>query len=136
HLATLTSLVVYPFDPYISHVGALVAAGGGETWTHTGRIGSRGRLLSSMVIDPSDPSRLFAGVNASNGGGIHRSTDGGATWPFAMNGVTDTAVTSLAIDPADPDVVYAGTRRGRVGGHVFKTIDGGDHWHVMSGPVP
>ena len=78
-------------------------------------------------------------VWAATGLGIHRSTDGGATWQrvwFESDGDPRASswVQSIAVDPTDPDVVWAGTLLGRI----LKTTDGGASWvrvFEITGPV-
>jgi photosystem II stability/assembly factor-like uncharacterized protein len=55
------------------------------------------------------------------GGGILKSTDGGATFVSVNN---DLAVLSMVMDPNDPNVVYAGGA---------KTTDGGTTWIDLGG---
>src|SRR5580765_7821480 len=50
-----------------------LSAGGAE-WTSQGL---EGRTISSVVVDPSAPSRIYAAAGAD---GIYRSADGGTTW--------------------------------------------------------
>ncbi|MCK6474435.1 MAG: PKD domain-containing protein [Planctomycetes bacterium] len=63
---------------------------------------------------------------SGGGGGVFRSTDGGANWTLngsSANGLISDFVGSLAIDPAATLTVYAGTANG-----VFRTTDGGTNW--------
>src|SRR5262249_29763680 len=76
---------------------------GGASWDYTGL--SAGGLYA-VVIDPIEPTTLYAGTNS----GVSMSTDGGATWKIA--GLSNTNVTLLAIDPVQPNVLYAGTMGG------------------------
>ena len=55
----------------------------GKTWEHLGL--RDGEQIPSLVVDPSDPNRLFAAVLGHPYGpneerGIYRSTDGGKSW--------------------------------------------------------
>jgi photosystem II stability/assembly factor-like uncharacterized protein len=74
------------------------------------------------VFDPSNSATLYAGTV---GGGVFKSTNGGATW--ASTGLSDAVIWALAIDPNRPHVIYAGG----VGG-VFKSSDGGASWTAKS----
>ena len=81
---------------------------------HTTRLletGSTPYTLKS--IDPEDRSRLLVGTN---GDGIYRSLDGGASWSRADLDLNNSWVFSAAIDPRDPAVLWAGT------------ATGDDHW--------
>jgi hypothetical protein len=64
-------------------------------------------MVSSLVIDPANPSTLYV-----NGNGVFRSTDAGVTWKAVNTGLTTFDVNSLAIDSQDTRTVYAGTAGG------------------------
>jgi photosystem II stability/assembly factor-like uncharacterized protein len=76
------------------------------------------------------------GRNSSSwGGGVYRSTDGGAT--FRHLGLTETHdIPMLAVDPRDPDVAYVAALGHLWGPNpergIYKTTDGGKSWaHVL-----
>ncbi len=85
----------------------------------------------SIAIAPSNPSVLYNGTKA----GMHKSTDGGATWKFLS--ATKNKVTfkrpdnyrAIAIDRTNPSKVYAGTK----GGSVYYSQDGGTTWALAGG---
>jgi photosystem II stability/assembly factor-like uncharacterized protein len=109
---------------------------------------------AQVAIAPADPKTIYvakAGDFRSwrrpgqgawppflGGGGVFRSTDGGATWetitgrlPFAEGYVTD-----LAVSPSDPRrawVTYSGYR---ANAKVFATTDGGRTWTNLSAGLP
>ena len=98
---------------------------------------------------PADPNRLFASQSSGWFGQlIQRSDDGGQTWApvdnkFAYDGVAGThqwydgtphpwefkRVWHLEPSLTDPDTVYAGVEDAAM----FRTTDGGQSWHEMSG---
>jgi hypothetical protein len=100
------------------------------SWQFLGpqNIGGRVRAL---VIHPTQPNILWA---AAVGGGVWKSTNGGAAWLPLSDLLPNIAVNSLAIDPANPNVLYAGTGEGYGnsdairGAGVFRTTDGGATW--------
>jgi len=103
-------------------------------WLGPGNVGGRTRAL---VIDPTDPDRMFA---AGVAGGIWKTTDGGDSWNPADDLLLNLAVCSLAMDPNDPDTLYAGTGEGIYvnavfvqGLGIFKSIDGGTSWTQLPG---
>src|SRR5262249_11131986 len=64
-----------------------------------------------IAVAPSQPSRLFATVEATKRGGLYRSDDAGETWTQVNN---DPRVTErgndfaeVKVDPKNPDVVYS-----------------------------
>ena len=69
-------------------------------------------------VESPDGQDVYA---STFGAGVFRSSDGGATWTPAWDGVLDTDVRSLAVDPTNPAVVWCGTFwRG-----VFRSTDRG-----------
>ena len=89
---------------------------GGLTWSKPGPglPGTCVPLSTSFAIDPGNTSTLYAGcpgTNSNGGGGLFKSTDGGATWNAASSGLPaikpsqyepwppNVSVTALAIDP-------------------------------------
>ncbi|HVR06524.1 MAG TPA: hypothetical protein VMW75_00625 [Thermoanaerobaculia bacterium] len=81
-----------------------------------------GATVQALAYAPSQPTVVYAGLD---GGGVHRSDDGGATWTPAGFGLDNPVVTSLAVDPTNPDAVYAATERG-----FFRSADGGRTWQT------
>jgi photosystem II stability/assembly factor-like uncharacterized protein len=90
-----------------------------STWTNIGPYGSP---TETILIDPAHPDTIYTG---SEGAGVRKSTDGGATWSAKNNGLTGTAllIYTLVEDPTDPQKLYAGT----FGGNYVST-DSGEHW--------
>ena len=96
--------------------------------------------VCTIVIDPTDPSIIYAGTGEGYGNGIFvpglgifKSTDGGSTFdqiPATSPLVTPafTYVNKLVISPNDPTRVYAATRYG-----VYRSNDGGDSWDAVLG---
>jgi photosystem II stability/assembly factor-like uncharacterized protein len=83
-----------------------------------------------LVLDPRTPSILYA---STDGNGVFKSTNGGASWFSANIGLPAVNLT-LAIDPLTPTTLYAGTPNNAGGGRasVFKSTDGGVHWTPTS----
>ncbi len=110
------------------HYAALDEAGIGRFgWVERGpsNIGGRTR---SLVIDPANPSVMFAG---SVGGGVWRSNNGGSSWAPIDDRLGNLAVCSLCLVPGTPLTLYAGTGEGFyngdaiLGAGIFKSVDGG-----------
>ena len=122
----------------------------GETWTQVGLADSG--AIGRIVIDPSDPQRIFVAAagdlfNAGGQRGVYRSTDGGDTWELALAGDNDTTgAVDLAIDPTNPDRVFASMwdhqrqpdlrRYGGPGSGLYRTSDGGDNWDRLGSGLP
>ena len=80
-----------------------------------------------LVAAPTDPQRLYM---STDGNGIYRSDDGGATWSMTAGPPPEYGY-GLAVDPTDPGVVYAGGN-----GKLMKTADGGGTWTDITGTMP
>src|SRR5262249_52508145 len=87
-----------------------VARGRINAWTP---LGPDGGAVSAMAIDPTNSAILYAGTYGEDqenfgGGGIFKSTNGGATWSSASVGLSERpGVLSIAIDPLTPTTLYA-----------------------------
>jgi hypothetical protein len=104
----------------------------GWTWLGPGNIGGRVR---SLVIDPTNVSTMLAG---SVGGGIFKTTDGGASWAPVDDFMANLAVSAMVMQPGTPTTIYAGTGEGFFNGDglqgagVFKSTDGGTTWNQLA----
>ena len=78
-----------------------------------------GAIEAAIAVDAPSGTVYIASL----GGGILKSTDGGANFVPVNNGLDDLVVATMAMAPGDPNVVYAGTGVG-----VYKTTDGGATW--------
>src|SRR5437660_9222003 len=65
------------------------------------------------------------------GEGLWRSTDGGATFVRACEGMfVECHVRALAVHPHDPRTLYLGTEQG-----LFRSTDGADRWARVESPL-
>lgn len=101
--------------------------------------GSVGGRINVLVVDPSDPSIVYAG---SDGGGVWKTTNccsASTTWEVKTDvpQVSSTAISDLSLDPNNPNVIYAGTGDLRYGSFSFgsagvlKSTDKGETWEVL-----
>ncbi len=88
-------------------------------------IGPPGADSEGIAVDPNDPNIAYL---ASYGGGVAKTTDGGASWSEANSGITNRSIWAVAIDPADSNTVYAGGAGG-----IYRSTDGGQQWTRASG---
>jgi len=125
---------------------------GGVTWSKTGAGLACPSSSQSFAIDPGNTSTLYAGCqgNVQNGGGgVFKSTDGGATWNAASSGLpafqafptepwpASTPVNALAIDPVHPNTLYAAIGLTvSYGGGLFQSTDGAASWSAVNGGLP
>ncbi len=132
----------------------------GKTWQHLGQRDGALRdaqQISSIIVDPKDPNRLFVaaqghpyGPNAERG--VYRSLDGGQTFQKVLdsnnNKDENTGGMDLVFDPQNSQTIYASmwssrrppwTTGGAYNGHgsgLYKSTDGGDHWHQLTKGLP
>lgn len=137
---TVCDIDIHPVDPdiiyltlginYLTIAGILKSTDGGEIWAKadsgvwiTSEIGPR-----ILVIDPSNPEKLFVGTGGFGPGCLNLSTNGGNSWKFiyidSLNGVR-----SLAIDPINTQNIYIGDSSVD---RIFSSNDGGYKWRVIS----
>ena len=67
------------------------ASAGVNTWTTTGPAGGR---VQSLAVDPVTTTIIYAGTD---GGGIFRSTNGGASWTAINSGLGNTQIYALGV---------------------------------------
>lgn len=99
----------------------------GTPLTNSGRI-------AALVIDPTNASNVYVGAA---GGGVWKSTDGGATWSPISDSLASLAIGSLAIS-ADGGTLYAGTGENNLaidsqpGQGIYRSVSGGA-WTQVAG---
>jgi photosystem II stability/assembly factor-like uncharacterized protein len=126
-LAPSRSRTLYAFesnDPYRSDDG-------GETWTSGGRVPDAG-AVNLVVVDPTDPSTVYAAAAQNLGHGlqraaIYKSRDNGQNW--VLSPLSGSFVGQLAINPANPLNLYATAGQGYP---LFRSQDGGASWKAIS----
>jgi len=84
-----------------------------------------GGEMTSIAMDPVISQTVYVGTRDA---GVFKTTDGGASWQPARQGLTVLPIRSLAIDPQHPQILYAGTDFDGV----WKSTDGGDSWFRAS----
>ncbi len=117
---------------------------GGQTWKRVLHI-SEMTGISDLVYDPRDPDVLVVSayqrrrhvwtlINGGPESGIHKSTDGGATWRQIKSGLPseDLGRIGLAISPANPDVLYAIVEAANDSSGFFRSMDRGENWEKRS----
>ena len=94
--------------------------------------------VGDIAIDPEDPNIIYVGTGEANGGhnnfpggGVYKSTDGGATWNFlGLEGTT--SIGRIVINPQNTNIVYLAS----VGSYfspnsergIYKSTDSGLTW--------
>lgn len=124
-----TVLMADPQDPLTLWAtgipgGVFKSTDGGETWITLPGLAAN-LFCQGLAISPSTPSTVYAAsLDATLR--LLRSTDAGATWTLAQEGLP-AGVTILSIDPHHSETVYAAS-----GGDIYQTIDGGATWALAS----
>lgn len=127
-----TQVKFHPSDPQKMY--ATTASGGlwisnnaGANWTKTGTDALPQGQLASVCVDYTNDQIIYIGTGDPNyygtSYGVWKSTDGGATWNAAHNGMGNLMALELYMSPNDHNVLVAATNNG-----LWKTTDGGASW--------
>jgi photosystem II stability/assembly factor-like uncharacterized protein len=141
----------HPFGPSAQR-GVYRSLDGGATWQQVlHRDQDTG--ASFVRIDPFDANTLYAGLwnvrsgpwedkNTYNGtkGGLFKSTDGGEHWRQLKEGLpADLSQIDVAVAPSARGRLYATVATSAEGEYgsgaglgVYRSDDGGEHWHVAT----
>ena len=127
--------------------GVLKSVDGALTWTRpAGTTLSRGSF-SDIIVDPSNANVVLASVGRCVFGqgwvgippgravaGVHKSTDGGATWSLKL-AFGPRPASTLTADPTDFNRQYAAIAESLASdGNVYRSMDAGDTWSLIAGP--
>ncbi len=103
--------------------GLFKSINGGGVWTamNNGMGGGNPTLVNAIAIDPVTPSTVYTGHGSSpSGGGINKSTDGGASWTPLAN-VPNAGINAMV---ATSSSIYAAVNSAGI----IKTTNGGTNW--------
>src|SRR6202050_4928495 len=109
--------------------------GSGPRW----QPGAGGMCLHTIILDPSDPNRIFIAISAA---GAFRTDDGGKTWKPINQGLYSKyipdptaevghCVPHVAMNPSRPGVLFMQKHW-----DVMRSDDAGDSWQEVSGNLP
>ncbi len=109
--------------------------GSGSRW----QPGAGGMGLHTILLDPSNPGRIFIAISAA---GTFRSDDSGATWRPITKGLHSQflpdpnaeighCVHRIAMHPSRPSVLFMQKHW-----DVMRSDDAGESWHEISGNLP
>jgi photosystem II stability/assembly factor-like uncharacterized protein len=101
--------------------------------------GAGGLCLHTILIDPSNPDRMFIAISAA---GAFRTEDGGQSWTPINKGLNSAQIPNptaevghcvhrLAMHQSRPNVVFMQKHW-----DVMRTDNAGDSWHEVSGNLP
>ena len=142
-------------DPETVYAGVEDAAlfrssNGGRTWQelpalrgvkgHLWQPGAGGMCLHTIVLDPSNPERIFIAISAA---GVFRTDDAGKTWQAMNRGLKSLyelpdpnaevghCVHRIAMHRSRPRVLFMQKHW-----DVMRSDDAGESWHEVSGNLP
>ena len=109
--------------------------GSGARWAP----GAGGLCLHTIVIDPSNPQRIFIAISAA---GAFRTDDGGVTWTAINQGLRSEhipdptaevghCVHRIALHPSRPQTLFMQKHW-----DVMRSDNAGGSWHEVSGNLP
>ena len=157
----ISDIIIHPTDSntvWVSAQGPLWTSGGerglykttdgGETWKQVLKTADKWTGVTSLLIDPRNPDKLYAAtwsrqrtvasyVGTGPGSGIHTSDDGGETWTELKTGLPsgNMGKIGMAISPTNPDVVYATIEIDNRKGGFYRSENRGQSWTKMSDEV-
>ncbi len=153
----IDTIVLHPTNPDVAWIAALgqewgenpergvfKTEDGGRTWSKVLYVDPR-TGASDLVIDPSNPNKLFAGMwqfrrwpwffkSGGPGSGLYVTWDGGRSWrpvtPEDGLPKGDLGRIGIAISRSHPEVVYATVEAGKSA--VVRSDDGGRTWKKVN----
>jgi photosystem II stability/assembly factor-like uncharacterized protein len=163
---SIGTIAIAPSDPNIIYVGSgeglrrpdlstgdgiYKSTDAGKTWVHLGL--RDGQQIGSLLVDPTNPDRVFAAVLGHPYGpneerGVFRSLDGGLTWKKVLYKDENTGAIELEFAPGNPNKIYADQWASRqlpweIGGSndgpgsgLYVSSDGGDSWQQLTTGLP
>ena len=134
----------------VEDAGIFRSRDGGRSWSELSGLrrhpsgaawqpGAGGMCLHTILLDPSDPARLFVAISAA---GVFGSGDGGDTWRPMNRGLRSDhlpnaeaevghCVHRIALHPARPQTLFMQKHY-----DVMRSDDGGESWREVSGNLP
>jgi photosystem II stability/assembly factor-like uncharacterized protein len=106
----------------------------GASWITSSTIGTSNTHILSLAVNSH--GHLFAGVRgrsaqATNAGGVFRSSDGGRSWSDISSSMFDTQITSVACAPNGVIVVGRPDNTGLLGCSIFRSASNGSTWDLI-----
>jgi len=154
-------IVVHPTNPDVAYVAALgrlygpnkergvyKTTDGGKTWANVKFLDEDTGMID-IAMDPESPNTLYAGSyqrrrtpfgynGGGPGGGLFKTTDGGATWKKLANGLPsegDMGRIGVTVYRGDPRIVMALIEH-RTEFGIYRSEDKGETWVKLSNSNP
>ena len=132
-----------PFGP-TEERGVYRSPDGGETWEKILYVSDTTGAVD-LSINPSNPREMYAAfwraerkpwtvLDASEDGGIYKTTDGGDTWKKLGGGLPQglTGRIGVSVSPANPERVYALVSAHDPEGGIYRSEDAGTTWRRIN----
>jgi len=92
--------------------------------------------VAGIAISPTDFNTVYAALwSGPKGGGVYKSTDGGATWKDVSYSAGGISASDIAIDPSNAQVLYAGFVGAGSTDGLYKSTDGGANWKRLESGI-
>ncbi|MBN1893252.1 hypothetical protein JW906_02110, partial [bacterium] len=94
-----------------------------------------GHEVYSILVSPDDPGQIYV---ATNGSGILKSTNGGASWVSKNTGISDLRIYEMDFHPTNAAVLYAaaGKTSGGATDGFYRSTDSGESWQARKSGLP
>ena len=105
--------------------------------------GNGGNFGNGIAVDGSGNAYVTGQTNSANfptvapvqgplGGGVSKSTNGGASWTLVNTGMGSQPINTVVVDPRVAGTLYAGSSQGSATGGVYKSTNGGASWTLTN----
>ncbi len=137
-------------DPHVYYMGATggvwKTSNAGATWQVLSDDDFGTAAVGAIAVAPSDPNVVVVGMGespfrniaSSQGDGVYKSTDAGASWTHVGFGDVK-QIGEIRIHPENPEVMWVAAQGNayRPGSNtgVYKTMDGGATWRRVLEPL-
>lgn len=119
--------------------GIMKTTNGGTTWTNTGNAQFGGSCISTVLVDPDNPSTIT--ITAGDGGyqtqapsHVWQSTDSGSTWAPVINTSADWSDASISLKDGSSRHYYATGNSGNTV-YIERSESQGKTWTVLTNPT-
>jgi hypothetical protein len=131
----LSAIAVSRSNPSVIYTGsvqgrAMRSTNGGQSWTDV-TSGLPDRSITSITVDPTNPSLAYLTVSGFNSGHVFRTTNGATTWTDISGSLPNIPANAMLVDPSDSNTIYLGTDIG-----IFRSTTRGDSWRSFNRGLP
>lgn len=127
-------------------IGLLKTSDGGNTWQNMGLRDSH--HISKIIINPNNTDEVVVAsvghlYSPNDERGVFKTTDGGKTWNKTLYVNNQSGIIEMDADPSNFNLMYASSwdkdrkawdfRGSGEGSGIYKSIDGGSSWTLVSG---